>query len=195
MTQSPAIEKMCLQVALSKSSRHLCQALTWDQIDLDGRELRVVARYRQGRDWRSRISDQPAHGATTRCLGEVAARRVQGEPAQGRRRAGVRHRPGQSREPLRRAQSRPAPPALAEAKIARNFTLDDLRHTFAPSLIRAGIDVLRVARMLGHASPDITLRVYGHLIQQGRDDSAEKLQAVMLGATCNGSVTAPMAMG
>jgi len=46
------------------------------------------------------------------------------------------------------------------------------------------VDILRVARMLGHASPDITLRVYGHLIRQGRDDAAERLEHLMLRAAC-----------
>ena len=48
--------------------------------------------------------------------------------------------------------------------------------------------------MLGHASPDITLRVYGHLIRHSRDDAAEKLEALMLGG-CNNGVTTPQPMG
>ena len=42
---------------------------------------------------------------------------------------------------------------------------------------------------MGHASPDITLKVYGHLINKGRDDAAEKLDALMLGMSCNNGVT------
>ena len=45
--------------------------------------------------------------------------------------------------------------------------------------------------MLGHASPDITLRVYGHLIRQGRDDAAERLEALLLGSVCKNAVTTP----
>ncbi len=52
-----------------------------------------------------------------------------------------------------------------------------------------------MARMLGHASPDITLRVYGHLIRQGRDDAAERLEHLMLRAACNNLVTTPVAIG
>ncbi len=36
----------------------------------------------------------------------------------------------------------------------------DLRHTFASLLIAEGGNVVFVSRQLGHASPDITLKVY-----------------------------------
>ena len=39
----------------------------------------------------------------------------------------------------------------------------DLRHTFASLLIAEGANVVYASRQLGHASPDITLRVYAHL--------------------------------
>jgi hypothetical protein len=42
--------------------------------------------------------------------------------------------------------------------------LHSLRHTHASMLIAGGVDVLTVSRRLGHASPTITLNVYGHLI-------------------------------
>ena len=42
----------------------------------------------------------------------------------------------------------------------------DLRHTFASLLIAQGANVVFVSRQLGHASPDITLRVYAHLFDQ-----------------------------
>lgn len=49
--------------------------------------------------------------------------------------------------------------------------LHDLRHTFASLLIAGGANVVFVSRQLGHASPDITLRVYAHLF-----DAAEHAQ-------------------
>ena len=42
----------------------------------------------------------------------------------------------------------------------------DLRHTFASLLVAQGLNVVYVSRQLGHASPDITLRVYSHLFDQ-----------------------------
>jgi integrase len=45
-----------------------------------------------------------------------------------------------------------------------------LRHTHASTLIASGHDVVQVSRRLGHGSPVITLRTYGHLF--GKVDSA-----------------------
>ncbi len=42
----------------------------------------------------------------------------------------------------------------------------DLRHTYAALLIGQGANVVFVSRQLGHATPDVTLRVYGHLFDK-----------------------------
>jgi integrase len=42
----------------------------------------------------------------------------------------------------------------------------DLRHTAASLLIAEGLNVVYVSRQLGHASPDITLRLYAHLFDR-----------------------------
>src|SRR5262249_16047519 len=53
-------------------------------------------------------------------------------------------------------------------------TLPSLRHPHASTLIAAGMDIISVSRRLGHASPSITLDVYGHLVH-GADDRAAKI--------------------
>ncbi len=53
----------------------------------------------------------------------------------------------------------------------------DLRHTFASLLIAQGNNVVFVSRQLGHASPDITLRVYAHLFDNA--EHAEKASAML----------------
>jgi integrase len=55
----------------------------------------------------------------------------------------------------------------------RHATFHSLRHTHASHLIDAGIDVVKISRRLGHASPAITLRVYAHLFR-ARDDKSSK---------------------
>ncbi len=45
----------------------------------------------------------------------------------------------------------------------------DLRHTYASLLIAQGADIVAVSRQLGHASPDITLKVYAHLFDADRN--------------------------
>jgi integrase len=45
----------------------------------------------------------------------------------------------------------------------------DLRHSFASHLILdLGLDVAQTSRILGHASPTITLNVYTHLFEKAR---------------------------
>jgi integrase len=59
--------------------------------------------------------------------------------------------------------------------------LHSLRHTHASMLIAAGVDILTVSRRLGHASPTITLSVYGHLIH-GTDDRAAQVMEAAFGS-------------
>jgi integrase len=56
-------------------------------------------------------------------------------------------------------------------------TLHALRHTHASQLIAAGMDVVTISRRLGHASPTITLAVYGHLFSNTDDRAAEIMEA------------------
>ena len=53
--------------------------------------------------------------------------------------------------------------ARDEAKLPQDLTFHDLRHAAASRLIRAGLDPVTVAGVLGHADATTTLRVYGHL--------------------------------
>jgi integrase len=52
-----------------------------------------------------------------------------------------------------------------------------LRHTHASQLIASGMDVLSISRRLGHASPSITLNVYGHLFKLTDQRAADVFQA------------------
>jgi len=60
--------------------------------------------------------------------------------------------------------------AMTKAKLPQ-VTLHSLRHTHASMLIASGMDILTISRRLGHASPTITLAIYGHLIK-GTDERA-----------------------
>jgi integrase len=48
-----------------------------------------------------------------------------------------------------------------------------LRHTHASQLIAAGMDVITISRRLGHASPTVTLGVYGHRFQNKDAQAAQ----------------------
>ncbi len=51
------------------------------------------------------------------------------------------------------------------------------RHTHASQLIDSGMDVLTISRRLGHASPAITLTVYGHRFSRKDQGAADVFEA------------------
>jgi integrase len=67
--------------------------------------------------------------------------------------------------------------AQAMAALKIDCTLHGLRHTHVSQLIAAGLDVLTISRRIGHASPAITLGVYGHLFRNTDARAAEIIEA------------------
>ena len=53
----------------------------------------------------------------------------------------------------------------------------DLRHTYATLSIQNKDDIKTVSENLGHATVAFTLDVYGHVTDQMRKDSADRMQA------------------
>lgn len=52
----------------------------------------------------------------------------------------------------------------------------DLRHSYAVAAIKSGDDIKTVQDNLGHATASFTLDVYGHVTDQMKRDSAERMQ-------------------
>jgi integrase len=67
--------------------------------------------------------------------------------------------------------------ALTMDTLKIDCTLHGLRHTHVSQLIAAGMDVLTISRRIGHASPTITLGVYGHLFSNTDSRAAEIMEA------------------
>ena len=67
---------------------------------------------------------------------------------------------------------------LTAAATGRSIGLHALRHHHASSLIAAGVDILAISRRLGHASPTITLSVYGHLYPNIDDRAVQATDAM-----------------
>jgi integrase len=67
--------------------------------------------------------------------------------------------------------------AVTMAALGIKASLHSLRHSHASALIAAGVDVLTISRRLGHASPTITLGVYGHLFSNTDDRAALAMDA------------------
>jgi integrase len=71
--------------------------------------------------------------------------------------------------------------AVEEAGIRRpgRLSLHSLRHGYGSLLIATGLDVVFVARQLGHANPATTLSIYAHAFARAdhAQAAAEALQA------------------
>jgi len=51
----------------------------------------------------------------------------------------------------------------------------DLRHTAATHMIRAGVPIPTVSRILGHANPSITMRVYAWVLDSMEQQAVETI--------------------
>jgi len=59
--------------------------------------------------------------------------------------------------------------------------IHDLRHTAASLLLARGLDVSLVSEKLGHATPNVTLSIYRHLLQEERRAGALPLEELLGG--------------
>jgi integrase len=59
---------------------------------------------------------------------------------------------------------------LAQVQGVRPLRLHDARHTYASLALASGKSVRWVAVQLGHANPELTLRVYAHALREEETD-------------------------
>jgi integrase len=60
-----------------------------------------------------------------------------------------------------------------------DVTFHALRHTHASQLIDAGVDIVTISKRLGHAKPDITLRIYARLFLKDDSKAAAAINAAL----------------
>jgi integrase len=65
------------------------------------------------------------------------------------------------------------------ARIGIGVTFHGLRHCYVSMLIDGGVDVVKVSKLIGHASPTMTLDVYAHLFNGRADKSADAVDAAV----------------
>jgi integrase len=162
-------------------------ALRWQDVDLAGGRLRVERSLEQ-----TKVGGLQFKAPKTRAgkrfvalppsvIAELRAHRT----AQQEQRLAL----GLGRAPddalvLARWDGRPHPSSVSRewaermARLGFKITLHALRHTHASQLIAARMDVLTISRRLGHASPVITLGVYGHLFSNTDDRAAQITEAL-----------------
>lgn len=70
-------------------------------------------------------------------------------------------------------------PAIRRAEV-KKLDMHALRHTFASLLLSQGTPITEVSSYLGHADPQITLKVYSHWIPRTKTDSISRLTGMVL---------------
>jgi integrase len=158
-------------------------ALRWQDVDLDGAQVRVERSLEQTKQGLRFKSPKTRHGRRNIALPAFAVealrahRNSQGEM---RLKLGMGKAPGDALV-FATFDGNPRSPnsvtkewkAAAKA-VGIPVTFHALRHTHASQLIASGMDVLTISRRLGHGSPTITLGVYGHMFAN-TDDRAAKV--------------------
>jgi integrase len=81
--------------------------------------------------------------------------------------------PLDERNVLRRFQN-----ILALAGLPK-MRIHDLRHSAVAILIAQGVNIKAISELLGHSSVAFTLQVYGHLLEETKRETADKMDAAL----------------
>ncbi len=68
---------------------------------------------------------------------------------------------------------------ICKKAVLENVTLHTFRHTHASLLTFEGIDIKTISRRLGHASIDITLQTYAHILPGQDERAADAMNEIM----------------
>jgi integrase len=85
-------------------------------------------------------------------------------------------------------------PALRRAGLPK-IRFHDLRHSFASLLIAQGEHPKLISEQLGHASVQITLDRYGHLLPASYDSAGERLELALFGTGLQASASSRPSAG
>jgi len=165
-------------------------ALRWSRVNLDGKVLNV----------REALEQTRAHGIRFKAPKSKAGRRditlpdVLIDALRDHRRAmlELRMQLGAGRLPedallfatIDGGPLSPTAVSTAWADLAGRIGIPDvtfhaLRHTHASQLIHEGVDIVTISKRLGHAKPDVTLRVYAHLFHKDDGKAAAAINAAL----------------
>jgi integrase len=145
-------------------------ALTWTCVDLEGRKVRIEQSIDQvtglistTKTARVRIVDMPTN--LVRQLDEYRQAQESGETHRHDPWVFPGHSTSDAGRPMndRNFQQRYWDPAVERAGVPR-FTPHGLRHLFASHLLQRGVELVYVARQLGHSSPFVTATTYAHYL-------------------------------
>jgi integrase len=160
-------------------------ALRWSCVDLDGKVLKV----------REALEQTKAHGVCFKPPKSKAGRRdislpdILVDALQKHRKAALelRMQLGVGKLPddallFATVDGLPLSPnavSAAWADFHPEATFHALRHCHASQLIDAGVDIVTISKRLGHAKPDITLRIYAHMFRKDDSKAAAAINAAL----------------
>jgi integrase len=160
-------------------------ALRWSHVNLDGKVLKV----------REALEQTQAHGIRFKPPKSKAGRRDISLPdilvdvLQKHRKAALelRMQLGVGKLPdeallFATIDGLPLSPNAVSAAWADFYpeaTFHALRHCHASQLIDAGVDIVTISKRLGHAKPDITLRIYAHMFRKDDSKAAAAINAAL----------------
>lgn len=74
----------------------------------------------------------------------------------------------------------------------RHLEIHSLRHSFSSVMIASGVAIPTLSRNLGHASPETTMKVYAHEIEEMVGPSLQKVDEVFREARLTGAGRPPL---
>lgn len=153
--------------------------LTWDDVDLDRAVIRVRAAAKNPKEPIREVPIRSGLLGLFRLWREEDAMRAGALPVAGY----VCNYCGRPVRCIKTAWTT----CLRAAGIKRAITPYSLRHLFATEAIAAGTDVGTVAKLMGHASPDMVLEHYQHVLTRQKKAAVESLPMLDLyGQACMG---------
>lgn len=76
-------------------------------------------------------------------------------------------------------------PALTRAGL-RTIRFHDLRHSFVAMLLEMNVNLKVIQELLGHASIQTTMDIYGHLLPETKQQAAQRISEALQQASING---------
>ena len=173
--------RIVLRVAVYTGLRQ-CEllGLRWDDIDMQAGTIRVRRSLRQGRFYepKTATSRRPVPLGADLLVElqywKLACPTVTGADGQPRLDLVFPTLTGRPQNPSN-LLNRGFHPARQRAKL-RPMKFHWLRHTFGSHLIAEGVNLKTVSTLMGHSSINVTVDVYGHMLQGSDRDAIERLE-------------------
>lgn len=123
--------------------------LRWDAVDFIGRTMMVVSAQKGGMPSRMVPLTDDLYGHLCRWYEADEKTGI----------CYIIHHNGKKIDSLKTAWKA----AKKRARVLRRLRLYDIRHAFATNLLASGANLKAVSEILGHASPDMTMKIYQHV--------------------------------